>query len=74
MILMKKFIDLSLIDNQMIVAKDWIIYRERIIISEDLRYQIESYLDTYNEGMITGMELYSMILEGINMEVNSRKN
>ena len=74
MILMKKYIDLSLIDNQILVAQDWFIYRERIIISEDLRYQIESFVDTYNNGMVTRMELYNLTLDAIHMEFKSNKN
>ena len=74
MILMKKFIDLSLMDNQILVAQDWVIYRERIIISGDLRYQIESFLDNYNDGIISSMEFYNLTLNAINIEFNSRKN
>jgi hypothetical protein len=74
MVLMKKYIDLALIDNQILVAQDWVIYRERIIISEDLRYQIEAFVDNYNDGMITKMELYNLTLDVIHIEFKSRKN
>jgi len=74
MVIMKKFIDLSLTENQLLVAQDWVIYSERIIISEDLRFQIESYVDTYNDGMITRMELYNLTLDAIHIEFKSRKN
>ena len=74
MVLMKKYIDLSLIDNQILVAQDWFIYRERIIISEDLRYKIESFVDTYNDGMVTRMELYNLTLDSIHTEFESNKN
>jgi hypothetical protein len=74
MVLMKKYIDLALIDNQILVAQDWVIYRERIIISADLRYQIEAFVDTYTDGMITKIELYNLTLDAIHIEFKSSRN
>ena len=74
MVLMKKYIDLFLDENQILVAQDWAIYQNRIIISEDLRYEIESFVETYNDGMITRMELYNLTLGAIHIEFKSSRN
>ena len=74
MILMDKFIDLSLIDNQMLVAQDWYIYSNRIIISKDLRSQIEYFVADYHDGIITNIERFNLTLDVIHIEFKSRDN
>ena len=74
MIVMKQYIDLSLIDNQKLVAQDWIIYRDRIIINEELRFIIEGFYENYNMGILTKTELFHLTLDAIYRVYNSVKN
>lgn len=72
--LIKNYIDLSITQNQILVAEDWIIYRYSIIISDESRYYIEEYLDNYNEGMLTYREFKNLVLDRLYNEFNSIKN
>ena len=74
MVVMKQYIDLSLIDNQKLVAQDWVIYRERIIINEELRYQIELFYHQYQNGILTNAEFYNNTLILLQQEYKSVKN
>lgn len=74
MVVMKQYIDLSLIDNQKLVAQDWVIYRERIIINEELRYQIEQFFYQYQDGILVKAEFYYNTLILLQLEYKSIKN
>lgn len=74
MILMKYFIDLSKTDNQILVAKEWFIYQDLVIIPYELRYKIISFTEEYHSGMITNMELYNLILDAIHQEFLAFRN
>ncbi len=74
MVLIKKHIDLSKTKNQVLVAEDWGKYQYSVIISDELRFRIEGFIDTYNSGMITGRETMNLILDAIHTEFNSHKN
>ena len=74
MVVMKQYIDLSLIDNQKLVAQDWVIYRDCIIINEGLRYQIEQFYHQYQDGILVKAEFYYNTLILLQLEYKSIKN
>jgi len=74
MVLIKKHLDLSKTKNQILVAEDWGKYQYFVIISDELRFRIEGFIDNYNLGMLTSKETINLILNAINIEFNSHKN
>lgn len=74
MVLMTSYLDLSITENQILVAQDWFIYQYKVIISEEIRHQIEETTDDYHEGIITHNEMYNSILNRVKLEFKAQKN
>jgi len=74
MVLMKSYIDLFLVSNQLLVAQDWAIYQYKIIISDELRWDIEEYQEEYFSGDLTKAGFSDLISDLLLQEFNSQNN
>ena len=74
MILMNTCIDLFQTINQFLVAQDWETYQYKIIISEELRFDIESFYEEYQVGIISKTKLTNLILNILQQEFKGQNN
>ncbi|WP_298286869.1 hypothetical protein [uncultured Lutibacter sp.] len=56
-------LDLSIIDNQLLVSKNWSEYKDKIILPEIIRIQIDSILKDYTNYLITNAECSNQICD-----------
>lgn len=69
-----KLIDIFKIRNQILVAKNWQHYKNKLIISDLMTKRIEKMMNSYKKGLITSKELYNMILTDISLYYKTMKN
>lgn len=58
--------DLTKVDNQIEVAKNWENYSSTIVLPNQLENKISNILLDYHQGLITSNEKYNQILDILN--------
>ena len=59
-------IDLSIIENQILVSKNWFKYKDKIDIPYDIILEIKSVFKEYDDFMLTNTEVSNRILDLLN--------
>jgi hypothetical protein len=62
----KLSLDLSQVENQIAVAKNWEDYSSKIVLPSKLENKISDILLDYHQGLITSNEKYNQILDILN--------
>ncbi len=74
MIIMKQYLDLSIKEYQILVAHDWSVYQNLVIVSEDTRYKIAQVNENYRVGNITEEEQFNITLAFLDQEFKAQLN
>ena len=74
MIIMKQYLDLSIKEYQILVAHDWSVYQNLVIVSEDTRYKIAQVDENYRVGNITEEEQFNITLAFLDQEFKAQLN
>ncbi len=74
MIIMKQYLDLSLKEYQTLVAHDWSVYQNLVIVSEDTRYKIAQIDDNFHSGNINKEEQFNLTLSVLSQEFKAQLN
>lgn len=66
-------IDLSIIENQILVSKNWFKYKDKIDIPNDMILEIKSLFKEYDDFMHTNIEVSNRILDLLNRHFTAGK-
>lgn len=69
-----KLLNLFKRSNQVLVARYWSRYRNRLILSGLLSSRIEKMYESYKKGLITAKEFHTIILDDINKHYKTMMN
>ncbi len=65
--------NLSKIDNQLLVARNWNTYKNKIVIPQELRNKIEIVESNYDQRLLTLVESNNQILDILNSFYSKKK-